>query len=266
MAYIQTDKNKIYYATNRKSWKTESGLQLVFIHGAGGDHRTWIFQIEHFRKHYNFYALDLPGHAFSKGERCADIEEYAHFIGNFIITLGLKESILIGHSMGGAIAQISALKYASHIKGIVLIGTGARLKVSPLFLEKFMQINPETADFFCTCAFAKTADSDIISKAKEMILGTSPDAFYHDFVACNNFDMMNDVKNISLPTLIIGAAKDQMTPLKYSQYLHEHISSSELVIVENAGHMIMLENPIQVNKAIDRWLAGIRSHTSGSLG
>lgn len=259
MAYINLENNKIYYATNRKSWKTESGLQLVFIHGAGGDHRVWIYQIEHFRTKYSYYALDLPGHGFSKGDGLTAIDAYAHFVSKFIVTLGLKESILIGHSMGGAIAQIMALKYSTHIKGTVLVGTGARLKVSPFFLEKFKNINSETAELFCKYAFAQNTANEIILKATEMILHTPSEVFHNDFIACNNFDSMDELKHIHLPALIIGASHDQLTPLKYSKYLHEQITFSQLITVENAGHMMMLENPMVVNQTIDKWLEELKS-------
>ncbi|OGF68108.1 MAG: hypothetical protein A2Y62_05595 [Candidatus Fischerbacteria bacterium RBG_13_37_8] len=230
---------------------------MIFIHGAGGDHRVWVYQAEYFRKEYGIYSLDLPGHGFSKGTGSVTIEEYAHFVKQFLTVLGLKQSILVGHSMGGAIVQTVALDPIPHLKGIILVGTGAKLRVSPLFLEKFKNINEESASLFCKYSFAENVQPELLDKAIEMIMNTPATIFYNDFVACDNFDVLNEVNRISLPALIIGAAQDQMTPLKYSQYLQQQICNSQFAIIENAGHMMMMENPSQFNQVIEAWLKAI---------
>jgi pimeloyl-ACP methyl ester carboxylesterase len=257
MAYITIDEEKIYYATNRQSWKEESRTKLIFIHGAGGDHRVWVYQAEYFRKEYGIYSLDLPGHGFSRGTGSATIEEYAHFVKQFLTILGLKQSILVGHSMGGAIVQKVALDPIPHLKGIVLVGTGAKLRVNPVLLEKFKNINEESAGLFCKYSFAENVEAELLDKAKEMIMNTPSTIFYNDFVACDNFDVLNEVSRISFPALIIGATQDQMTPLKYSQYLQQRIPHSHLSVIENAGHMMMMENPPQLNRAIEDWLKAL---------
>lgn len=254
MPYINIDNTKIYYATNKRVWKKSEGLKLLFIHGAGGDHRVWVFQIEQMRNDYVCYALDLPGHGFSGGTGFNNIEGYAEFIEKFMIALSLKNSVLVGHSMGGAIIQSLALRHKIPILGIVLIGTGAKLKVSPLFLEKFKIMNEESADLFCKYAFSEGCPKDLLEKAKEMLLNTSSDVFYNDFIACNNFDLINSIQYIDIPTLIIGSDKDQMTPLRYSEFLAEKIGKSKLIKIEGSGHMMMLEQAYKVNEGIKSWL------------
>lgn len=254
MAYIGIEGVRIYYATNRRSWKKEDKMQLVFVHGAGGDHRTWVYQVSYFRKKFAVYAIDLPGHGFSDGSGYADIESYAEFVNKFLITLGLRESILVGHSMGGAIIQAIGLNLIKHVKGLVLVGTGAKLRVNPLFIEKFKVVNEESAELFCKYAFAEGCDKVLIDSSKEMILKTNSDVFYNDFIACDKFDLMNEVERIDLPVLILGSSEDKMTPLKYSEYLHNRIKNSVLSIIEGAGHMLMMEKPDLVNREIEGWL------------
>jgi pimeloyl-ACP methyl ester carboxylesterase len=69
---------------------------------------------------------------------------------------------------------------------------------------------------------------------------------------------MARVSEIHLPTLIICAAEDRLTPVKYSQYLHDHIAGSELQVIPNAGHYVMREQPERVNQVIEKWLASPR--------
>jgi pimeloyl-ACP methyl ester carboxylesterase len=77
---------------------------------------------------------------------------------------------------------------------------------------------------------------------------------YRDLAACNVFDCMARLQEIHLPTLIICGTEDRLTPVKYSQYLHEHIAGSTLRLVADAGHYVMREQPHVVNQAIEEWL------------
>ncbi len=75
-----------------------------------------------------------------------------------------------------------------------------------------------------------------------------------DFRACDAFDRRSDVAAIAAPTLILCGDADRMTPAKYSQFLRDEIRNSQLVIVPDAGHMVMLEQPHAVTAAIDAFL------------
>ncbi|HPZ65628.1 MAG TPA: alpha/beta hydrolase, partial [Bacillota bacterium] len=79
----------------------------------------------------------------------------------------------------------------------------------------------------------------------------TPAAVYAaDFTACDRFDRLDRLPEIEAPTLIICGTEDRLTPVKYSRYLHQTIPRSQLVELEGAGHMVMLEAPEQVNRAI----------------
>jgi pimeloyl-ACP methyl ester carboxylesterase len=68
---------------------------------------------------------------------------------------------------------------------------------------------------------------------------------------------MDQLKAIQIPTLIIVGAQDMMTPVKYSQYLHDHIEKSKLLVIENAGHSVMLEQSSKVNQEILSWASNL---------
>ena len=72
---------------------------------------------------------------------------------------------------------------------------------------------------------------------------TRSTVLYGDLMACDAFDVMDQLSKLSLPTLIVCGSDDQMTPLGYSEFLREHITGAHLGVVPNAGHMVMLEQP-----------------------
>jgi pimeloyl-ACP methyl ester carboxylesterase len=80
---------------------------------------------------------------------------------------------------------------------------------------------------------------------------------YRDLSACDTFDIMAQLAEITLPTLIVCGEADRLTPPKYSMYLQQHLSRSTLRILPDAGHYVMYEQPEATNQAIAEWLQTI---------
>jgi pimeloyl-ACP methyl ester carboxylesterase len=169
--------------------------------------------------------------------------------------------------MGGAIAQTLALRQPSWLDRIVLVGTGARLRVHPLILEGLRLVpaedlptsaskaNLEAAiDTICRRAYGPSTDEQILRNGRRQLLDIDPTVIYADYNACDNFDVMDQVRDIKLPTLIIVGSGDQMTPPKYAQFLHEQIPNAQLVEIADGGHMVAVEKPAEVAQVVARFL------------
>ncbi|NIN69600.1 MAG: alpha/beta fold hydrolase [Anaerolineae bacterium] len=230
-----------------------SDTSLVFIHGAGGTHRHWAYQVRSLAS-VNAYALDLPGHGRSGGRSRTSISSYAEFVEDFVGALGLQRVILGGHSMGGAIVQHFALNHTSRAEGLVLASTGARLRVAPEILEGLLSDFDSTVDMLLGYAYAEDAPSHLVELGKREWLANTPEVVHGDFLACDNFDVMERLGEIGCPTLVLCGEDDLLTPAKYARYLEENIPNATLNTVPGAGHMVMLEQPEQVNRAIEEFL------------
>jgi pimeloyl-ACP methyl ester carboxylesterase len=77
---------------------------------------------------------------------------------------------------------------------------------------------------------------------------------YHDFNICDKFDTLEKTHSINIPCLIIVGKYDKLTPVKYSNYFLEKIKNSELAVIDDAGHMVMVEKPLEFNKALENYL------------
>ena len=106
-------------------------MKLVFVHGAGSSSLAFYYQLRHFR---NSKAIDLPGHP--TGKPCTSVGSYLEWVRGFITARRYKDVVLCGHSMGGAITLQYALRYPEELRGIILIGTGARLRVHPDYIKR----------------------------------------------------------------------------------------------------------------------------------
>ena len=229
---------------------------LVFIHGSGDSGRVWRLQTEHFGTQHAF-ALDLPGHGQRPDTLPAEVtvQEYAQATRDIVTQeLHLHKPIIVGHSLGGAIALTMALEYGNELGGIILIGTGARLRILPILLADAKN-TPEQARSRLSHMAVATTTSPLVSQsvAQEQVT-PGPNILYRDLAACDVFDIMKILYEISIPTLILCGTEDQLTPVKYSTYLHQHIQGSTLHIIPNAGHYVMREQPEAVNSAIDEWM------------
>ncbi|MFW9783133.1 MAG: alpha/beta fold hydrolase, partial [Candidatus Heimdallarchaeota archaeon] len=76
----------------------------------------------------------------------------------------------------------------------------------------------------------------------------------NDFKICDEFDTLDKTDSIDIPCLILVGKDDIMTPVKYSEFFHKKIKDSKLVIIEDAGHMAMIEQPKEMNKAIENFI------------
>ena len=91
---------------NKKTFYTSSGREIdlnqptiIFVHGSGLTHVTWVLQTRYFAFHgYNTIAIDLPGHGYSDGPPLNTIEEMANWVSELIDVLGVKKASYIGHS------------------------------------------------------------------------------------------------------------------------------------------------------------------------
>jgi pimeloyl-ACP methyl ester carboxylesterase len=250
MPSIQLNGNEIYYISSNVA--DTSKPTLFLLHGAGQSHLTWEHQIE-FLTHLqgnSFVIPDLPGHGKSTGNGLKSVSEYTEFIKKFINELGLEVIVLIGHSMGGAVAQVLALDRPTYLKAIVLVCTGAWMTVARETLLAVKNNYEAFCDISPTRSFSDLSPEILRTKFKEGLENTDQKVAYDDLIACNNFDIADRVSDIKIPTLIIAGQEDILTPLKYSEYLNHQIYGSELKVIEGSGHFVMQEKPDEFNKVV----------------
>ncbi|HEX9244876.1 MAG TPA: alpha/beta hydrolase [bacterium] len=242
---------------SRDAVRPVSPPRLVFVHGAGATGDTWDLQRLAFPA---AMAVDLPGHR-GGGPGRRRIEDYAAWLRDTVDEQGWRPAVLAGHSMGGAIALAYALAFPEDLAGIVLIATGARLRVAPAILNGLQTDYPGTVDLMIRQFLAPGADPRLAARLTAAMLAVPAGVTVGDFQACDAFDVMARLGKIRIPVLVIGGSEDQMTPPKYADYLEAHLPRARRVRIEGAGHMVHAERPREVNEAIRGFVTalGIRA-------
>lgn len=249
MPFVTVGETPMFYTVNGRR-----GPAVVLIHGAGGNHLHWPAGMRRLPGAVA-YAVDLPGHGRSGGEGRTRIEDYAADILGFMDGVGIARGVLVGHSMGGAIAQMTALLAPDRVAGLVLVGTGAKLRVAPVLLEGILQDFPGALALIAEWAWGPGADPALVARGRQMMARVPPQVVWGDFAACDRFDIRERLEEIAAPTLVITGSEDRMTPPRFGQYLTEHIPGARFVLIEGAGHMVMLEKPEEVVRAVQGWLS-----------
>ena len=160
--------------------------------------------------------------------------------------------------MGGAIAIEIALTRSELLAGIALVGSGARLRVTPLIKDEVIRNYSHAAEVIAEWAYSPKTDSKLRRASVQELLEVPAAVTYGDFEACDRFDKMNEIGRMSLPTLIVCGEDDKLTPIKYSQYMKERIRGAQLVIIPGAGHSVMLEKPEELNAALRSFISNLR--------
>jgi pimeloyl-ACP methyl ester carboxylesterase len=231
-------------------------MKLIFVHGSGAYGDIWRYQTDYFP---DSHAVNLPGHPY--GQTLRSVEECVDWLRKYIEGRGYKDVVLAGHSLGAAITLMYALRYPQGLKGIIVIGSGARLRVHPRYLapyEEAIKGNPREWYQLVEEIYRLTPEDykrEVIEKHKAI----GPAVMLNDFLCCDKFDIMDRVQEIKLPALIICGELDAMTPVKYANYLGAKLANSRVVIIPQASHYVLAEKPEAVNKAIEDFIKGLSS-------
>ena len=162
--------------------------------------------------------------------------------------------LLAGHSLGGAIALDFALAYGYRLAALAIVGGGARMRVSSTLLDGVLHHFEAATAQIVDYSYHPSTDSAQKETYLHHLRESDPHVLYGDFVACHNFDVVDRLASVTVPTLILCGQQDRMTPPERSLYLHHHIAGSQLVGVEQAGHNVMIEQPHAVAAALETFL------------
>jgi pimeloyl-ACP methyl ester carboxylesterase len=230
---------------------------ILFIHSAGSTGLLWRDEVEHFAKSCNTISLDLPGRRGSGAKGREDAFSYADFVKGVMDGAGYVPAVVVGLSMGGAVAQALALDHPDAVRGLVLSGTGAKMPVAPAIFEGIERDYDFYLEMSKKMAYGPDASGEVRERIGRIAADVKPKTAYGDFVTCNTFDSRKRLFEIKVPTLILCGDVDYLMPLKFSTYLHENIDGSRLEVFPGVGHIVMAEVPERFRELVREFIDGL---------
>jgi len=236
---------------------------LIFLHFWGGSSRTYSATMSHLSPNFHCIAVDFRGWGSSTGPEVGgsySIHQLATDIETLIPQLAIQDFILVGHSMGGKVAQlIAGRKLVKGLKGVVLI---APAPPTPFELPSGMKEQQLTA--YSSAGSAEFVARNVLSASK--LSDETVSLLVEDMLRGNEFakaawpaygmavDIVDEVSKIKVPVLVIGGGKDVVEPVeRLRREVLGRIQGAELVVVGESGHLLPIEAPVLVSRSIDQF-------------
>lgn len=248
---------------------------VALIHGSAVSARYWTPQIRGLARALRVLAVDLPGHGESDPIPSASIGAYADAVAEALATLGAGRVVVAGHSLGGAVALALAVRRPHQVRGLVLLSSCAKLARTRSWVEPVLSYAPGPLRkllFFMMARkllFAPGASSLAVGLGMAELVACPAATILSDLHVAKTMDLTEQARGLDVPTLIMCGSRDHVTPPELSARLHELIPRSRLDIIEGSGHMLLLERPERVTRAIVDFVHSLggrhRSPCSGRL-
>ncbi len=255
--------NEVHVATGGRA-HVDGRPFLVFLHGAGNCHLTWVSQTRALAYDgYNVIAPDMPGHYLSKGEPISGVEAQADWVIALLREMGCKQAVFAGHSQGGIITLEIARKAPDLVKAIVFVATAASIAVNDKLID--MAENKQFRAIESMTSWGHGPQAHLHDNtwpgASHIFYGldvmelNQKEALPADLKSCRSYSSGLEVAaKIHCPTLCIFAENDKMTQLRYGKLLAAALPDNEMHILPKAGHMLPNERPREVNELLRRFL------------
>lgn len=241
---------------------------LIFIHAFPLDGRMWMQQVLHFKDRYTVIIPDLRGFGKNNGneEFIPSMETYSNDILQLMDQLNIEKAVLCGLSLGGYIALRCIQKFPQRISRLILADTKAENDNNAGLLSRMNTLDllqqegkkEEVLNALLPKLISKDALTDspsLVQDVRSMMDGQQPLAMAHATAAMamrlNSIEVLN---TIDIPVLLITGSNDQITPPECAYRMQQQINNSTVVIIEDAGHLSNLEDPVKFNAALDDFL------------
>jgi pyruvate dehydrogenase E2 component (dihydrolipoamide acetyltransferase) len=238
-------------------------VPAVLIHGFGGDFNSWMFTQPALAEERRVIALDLPGHGGSVKEVGAgDAESLAVAVEGAIVALGIEKTHLVGHSLGGALAALVALRRPERTASLTLISpAGLGVEINGAFIEAFLGASRrrEAVEALSLLVY----DSGMVSRfmIEEVLRYKRLDGVAAALTAIaaawfpggrQSLDLGARIAALQLPVQVIWGRADRIVPLAHADLLAGRFP---VHILEKTGHLPHLEQPGEVNRLLRDFIA-----------
>ena len=241
------------------------GPWLTMSHSLACNLSMWDPQMQVLTKHYKVLRFDTRGHGASSAPAGAyTLEQMADDVHGLFAELGIKRTHWVGLSMGGMIGETYALKYPGVFQSMVLADTTSRRPPNAAEMwgdrirtarEQGMEALVEsTLERWFTAPYRK-AHPDVMARIGDDIRNTPVAGFAGCCEAIAKIDVLDRLKEIDCPALVMVGDQDHGTPPEMARQIHANLRGSDLLIIPDAAHLSNVEQSEVFNRALTEFLA-----------
>jgi 3-oxoadipate enol-lactonase len=238
---------------------------LLFLHGVGGGHHAWDHQLPYFAdRGYPAHAWDQPGYGHTPIVEPYDLEQVSASLRRLIDTLDARV-VLVGHSMGGMVAQEAYARNPQRIAGLVLAFTSAAFpRGGSEFARQFIEARVGPLDAGDTMADVAArlmpamrgsrSEPAGVEHARKIMSEIPPDTYRKAIHLLTTFDRKADLQKIAVPTLLVAGSDDKTAPPAVMQRMAKDIPGAEFIELDGCGHLGPMDQPHAFNATLEDFL------------
>lgn len=244
-------------------------LAVVFLHGVGGSARAFAPQMESFAAAgFAPVALDLPGYGARAPVQAMDFDELARDVEAAIAERGLRRPVLVGHSLGGMVAQSMLRRRPDGYAAAVLCCTSPTFgDPGGEFQRKFVadrlapldagQSMAELAAGIIDGVVGPKLDAGGRALAVACMAAVPPDTYRAAVHCLTGFDERGNLASIRVPVLCLSGERDSNAPPRMMERMATRIPGARYVCLSGAGHLPNLEQPPAFDAAVIEFLRAV---------
>ncbi|MEQ8814462.1 MAG: alpha/beta hydrolase [Thalassobaculum sp.] len=238
---------------------------VVLLHGIGGGGETFAPQLEALADGFDVVAWNMPGYGGSRLDGEMTFAGLAEALEGLLDRLKAERADLVGHSIGGMVAQEFVATRPARVRSLVLSGTTAAFgSKDGSFQEKFVRDRLAPLDAGQTMAdLAKVAADRLVGPDADPFAGPAiqaamaavPADTYRAAIRClATFDRFADMAGIATPTLLVAGEVDRNAPARTMESMSRKIAGARYACLAATGHMAPLEQPAAFNALVREFL------------
>lgn len=252
----------------------DSQRPIVFVHGLSGQWQNWLENIPRFAQDRRVVAMDLPGHGRTPmpGETIT-IEYYGRVVAELCRKLDLPPVVMVGNSMGGYVSAEVAIKSPEVVERLMLVSSagisqrevprGRVLRVGKILTWATRSTTAQRRRYAARPSLRHWILATVVRHPTRippdiafegLMKGSNKPGFYDALKACLDYDFLDRLPEIGCPTLVVWGNEDMIIPVRDADTFVELIQGSHKVVMNDTGHVPMVERPVTFNDELERFL------------
>ena len=239
---------------------------VFLLHGVGGGKEAWAHnQPALASRGFRTIAWDMPGYGASSTVQPYDNAALAGALAALIEHTGARRNVVLGHSMGGMVAQELAALHPALVHGLILFASSPAFgKADGIWQQQFLQSRFAPLDQGRGMAglahdlvpgmFAPDADPARIAEAAALMAHVPPDSYRAALSAIVSFNRLDSLAGIAVPTLCLAGQLDKTAPPAVLEKMASRITGADYVCLPGVGHLANIEQPAPFNEAVLKFL------------
>jgi 3-oxoadipate enol-lactonase len=262
MAFVNVGDCVLHYAVEGAPGKPA----VVFSNSLGSDLRIWDSLVPHLRENFKLIRYDTRGHGLTEAPPPPyTIGDLARDVVRLLDRLEIQTAIVCGLSVGGLIAQQMAIAYPDRVRALVLCDTGARIGTVASWEERMASVKKDGMGVLASASMERWFSEGFRSDRNDemrgyanMVARTSVDGYLGTCCALRDADLIQAVKSVAKPTLVLCGDQDIATPPAMARELAGLVPNARVSLIPGAGHISCVEQPAVMAAQISEFLREVQ--------